>query len=194
MNGTILLLDNYDSFTYNLLHYVEEVSGRAVTVCRNDEITVEQAAGYSDILLSPGPGLPADAGILIPLIRELSPAKKILGVCMGMQGMALAFGGELRRLSRVWHGVGRRVDVSDPPDCLFTGLEPSFIAGRYHSWVVDKKTLPGCFRVTATDEEGEVMAIRHRQYNCCGVQFHPESILTPGGRQIIRNWLNETPA
>jgi len=190
MPGRILLFDNYDSFTYNLLHYVEEVSGREVVVCRNDEISLEEVNEFDEIILSPGPGLPSEAGILIPLIKKYAATKKIMGVCLGLQAMAEAFGGTLLQLDQVMHGISRKVTITGTEELLFAGLPDSFMAGRYHSWVADKETLPDCFKITASDEWGNIMAIRHRSLDLCGVQFHPESVLTPLGKTMISNWIN----
>jgi anthranilate synthase component 2 len=191
MNNRILLLDNYDSFTYNLLHYVEEAGDCRVDVYRNDEISLEAVDAYKQIILSPGPGLPSEAGILVPLIKKYAASKKMLGVCLGLQAMAEAFGGKLIQLEQVMHGVGRDVKVTAQHDSIFTGLPPSFMAGRYHSWVANRSTLPDCFQITAEDEYGNIMAIRHKQFDLCGVQFHPESVLTPLGKTIIKNWVND---
>lgn len=185
----ILLLDNYDSFTYNLLHILHEF-GADVEVHRNDKIRLEEVGHYDKILLSPGPGIPCEAGILLPLIKRYASSKSILGVCLGEQAIAEAFGGELINLQEVHHGVCSdiRVVTKDP---LFEGLTPGFRAGRYHSWVVSKEHVPECLEVTATDsQDGEIMAIRHKEYDVKGIQFHPESVLTPKGKTIIHNWLN----
>jgi anthranilate synthase component II len=185
----ILLFDNYDSFTYNLLHYIEEVSNREVVVYRNDAISLEEVDAFDEIILSPGPGLPAESGILLPLIKKYAPHKKILGVCLGLQAMAEVYGGSLEQLGEVMHGISREVKVTDPEEPLFNGIPSSFMAGRYHSWVAGVKTLPSCFRVTATDEIGNIMALRHKEYNLCGVQFHPESVLTDYGKEMLKNWI-----
>lgn len=185
----ILLFDNYDSFTYNLLHILKE-SGADVEVHRNDKITLEEVERFDKILLSPGPGIPEEAGILLPLIRTYAPTKSILGVCLGEQAIGQAFGATLINLTDVHHGVCSdiRVKVADP---LFVGLEPAFRAGRYHSWAVSKEHFPDCLEITAEDmEEGQIMALRHRDYDVRGIQFHPESVLTPKGKKIIENWLN----
>jgi anthranilate synthase component 2 len=184
----ILLLDNYDSFTYNLLHILKE-AGTNVEVRRNDRIALEDIERFDKILLSPGPGIPGEAGILLPLIKRYAPSKSILGVCLGEQAIAEAFGGKLINLADVYHGVCSdiRIKIKDP---LFEGLTPGFRAGRYHSWIVSKEDLPGCLEVTAEDMKGQVMAIRHKTYDVRGVQFHPESILTPKGKEIIQNWIN----
>ena len=187
----ILLLDNYDSFTYNLVHYLEMNDGVTVDVFRNDEIGLEVPEKYDRIVLSPGPGLPSEAGMLKEIIRTYAPSRPLLGVCLGMQAMAEVYGGKLKNLEQVMHGVASPVKVTEPDEILFRGLPPVFQGGRYHSWVVDRKTLPSCFRVTAVDEEGNIMALRHNSYNICGVQFHPESVLTEYGKKIITNWVHE---
>ena len=187
----ILLLDNYDSFTYNLLHCLEMNEGVSVDVFRNDEIGLAIAENYDKIVLSPGPGLPSEAGMLNDIIRTYAPSKSMLGVCLGMQAMAEVYGGKLKNLEQVMHGVASPVMVTEPDEILFRGLPAVFSGGRYHSWVVDRETIPACFRITALDEEGNIMALRHVTYNLCGVQFHPESVLTEYGKEIIRNWLIE---
>lgn len=190
----ILLLDNYDSFTYNLVQYIEEIVGYNIDVIRNDQITVEGAEKYDILFLSPGPGLPKDAGILIPLIQEYSGKKPIFGVCLGLQAMAEAFGGKLTNLKRVYHGLATEVEILKP-DFIFQGLNNQFMAGRYHSWVAQIDTLPPCFDITAVDTaEKEIMAIAHKEHLTKAVQFHPESILTPKGKEIIRNFLTEAEA
>lgn len=189
MKTPILLLDNYDSFTYNLLHYIEDLSGRQVVVRRNDEIKLEEVDFFYDIVLSPGPGIPAESGILVPLIRKYAATKRIFGVCLGMQAIAEAFGGNLVQLKTVMHGISRPVILTQPTDRLFHGIPQTFMAGRYHSWVVDRFTLPGCMQIIAQDEHGQIMALKHKTCNLKGVQFHPESILTEYGRKIIENWL-----
>jgi anthranilate synthase component 2 len=185
---TTLLLDNYDSFTYNLLHILKEL-GENVEVHRNDRIALDGVERFDRILLSPGPGIPEEAGILLPLIRRYAPSKSILGVCLGEQAIGEAFGAKLLNLTHVRHGVCSdiRILAADP---LFEGLAPGFRAGRYHSWVVSKDDFPDCLEITAEDrEEGRIMALRHRTYNVKGIQFHPESILTPKGKDILINWL-----
>lgn len=183
----ILVLDNYDSFTYNLVHYLEKVSDHAVEVHRNDCITVDEAVRYDKILISPGPGLPCDAGIL-PQLLQRSKNKNILGVCLGHQAIAEAFGGSLVNLERVYHGVAAEMQVvKDDP--LFAGLPSTFKVGRYHSWAVNSHELPADLEVLAVDAAGIVMALRHRHYNIRSVQFHPESVLTEHGEQMLRNWL-----
>lgn len=186
----ILLFDNYDSFTYNLLHILKEL-GADVEVHRNDKIELDEVARFDKILLSPGPGIPEEAGILLPLIRRYAPTKSILGVCLGEQAIGEAFGATLINLTEVHHGVCSdiRITAAEP---LFAGLEPGFRAGRYHSWAVSKENFPACLEITAEDtEEGQIMALRHRTYDVRGIQFHPESVLTPKGKTIIANWIKQ---
>ena len=185
----ILVLDNYDSFTYNLVHYLEELTGEQVTVARNDEISIEQAALFDRIVLSPGPGIPDEAGIMKEMILKLAPEKSILGICLGMQAIAEVFGGHLTNLEKVYHGVATNILIVKPSDTLFYGLPPIFKGGRYHSWVVDRDTLPSCLQVTATDENGMLMGLSHTHYDVRGLQFHPESVLTENGKKILSNWL-----
>lgn len=185
----ILLFDNYDSFTYNLLHILKEL-GADVEVFRNDKITLDEMDRFDKIVLSPGPGIPEEAGILLPLIRRYAPTKSILGVCLGEQAIGEAFGAKLINLTEVHHGVCSdvRVVANDP---LFNGLDRTLRVGRYHSWVVSKEDLPDCLEITAEDtEEGQIMGLRHKEYNVRGIQFHPESVLTPQGKEIIKNWLS----
>lgn len=187
----ILVLDNYDSFTYNLVHYLKELSGLEIDVFRNDEITLEEVEMYSKILLSPGPGIPEEAGILKDLIRQYGPTKSIMGVCLGCQAIAEVYGGQLTNLDTVYHGVATKIKVLDKQEELFSGMEKSFMAGRYHSWIVSREGFPGILQITALDETDVIMALRHKKFNVRGVQFHPESILTPNGKTIIRNWLEK---
>lgn len=184
----VLILDNYDSFTYNLVQYIEEILGAKVEVFRNDAISLDAVADYDAIVLSPGPGLPSEAGIMPELIRRYAPSKPILGVCLGHQAIGEAFGGQLHNLAQVYHGLDTPVSVTDQEEPLFFGLPETFAVGRYHSWVVSKDQFPGELIITAEDELGAVMALRHRQYNVRGVQFHPESILTPEGRRMLENY------
>ena len=185
----ILLFDNYDSFTYNLLHILKEF-GADVEVFRNDKITLDEVDRFDKIVLSPGPGIPEEAGILLPLIRRYAPTKSILGVCLGEQAIGEAFGAKLINLTEVHHGVSSdvRIVANDP---LFNGLGQILRVGRYHSWVVSQENLPDCLEVTAVDlVEGQIMGLRHKEYNVRGIQFHPESVLTPQGKEIIKNWLS----
>jgi anthranilate synthase component 2 len=186
----ILILDNYDSFTFNLVHYVEQFCDD-VTVKRNDEITLSEVEAFDAIILSPGPGLPKDAGIMLNLIGRYAETKKILGVCLGHQAIGEAFGSKLKNLNKVHHGVAIPIEIIDDAESLFRGIPSRIETGRYHSWVIDNATVSEALTVTATDEDGEIMAIRHRQYDVCGVQFHPESLLTPNGLQIVENWCRE---
>ena len=184
----ILVLDNYDSFTYNLVQYIRELGFQDVEVHRNDAISIDAVAEYDAIVLSPGPGLPADAGIMPELIRRYAPSKPIFGVCLGQQAIGEAFGGRLENLSQVFHGVDTPIQVLTADEPLFRGLPQVFRAGRYHSWVVKKENFPDELEVTAEDESGAIMALRHKHYNVRGVQFHPESIMTEHGRQMLANF------
>jgi len=184
----ILLLDNYDSFTYNLLHLLEQFDV-TVDVLRNDEVTLEQVSGYDKIVLSPGPGLPEEAGIMMELIHKFSSSKPILGICLGHQAIGQAFGAKLFNLEEVQHGVSNVTSVTDPSERLFEGIPASFKTGRYHSWMVDRDQLPDVLKITAVDERQNIMALRHRSLDVCGVQFHPEYILTEYGKPLIRNWI-----
>ena len=190
----ILVFDNYDSFTYNLVHLVEKILHQKVDVHRNDKIPLEKVKEYDKIILSPGPGIPEEAGMLLPLIKEYAASKSILGVCLGHQAIGQAFGGELVNLSTVFHGVALPVNVGSKASAarssLFEGLPDVFDVGRYHSWVVADKSFPPDLEVTARDENNYIMALRHKNYDVQGVQFHPESILTPLGENIMRNWLH----
>jgi len=183
----ILLLDNYDSFTWNLHHLLEPYA--EVDVVRNDAITVEEAARYDRIVLSPGPGLPAEAGIMMELLSKLMPTHPILGVCLGMQAIVEMCGGTLYNQEHVMHGVAVPCIPLEPRDQLFSALPDRFEVGLYHSWAADPKTLPGALRITARSEAGVIMAVRHERYDVCGVQFHPESVLTPEGERLILNWI-----
>jgi anthranilate synthase component 2 len=197
----ILVFDNYDSFTYNLVHLVEKITGNKLDVFRNDQIAMENIETYDKIILSPGPGLPSEAGMLLPLIRRYAASKSILGVCLGHQAIGEAFGGRLVNLSKVYHGVAspvnilarKKTDTAVNAD-LFNGLVDGFMAGRYHSWVIDPLDFPDSLEVTATDASGHIMALRHKKYDLLGVQFHPESVLTPDGEKIMRNWLGKPKA
>jgi anthranilate synthase component II len=189
MNPRILVFDNYDSFTYNLVHLVEKILDAKVEVCRNDKIALEAVAAYDKIILSPGPGIPEEAGLLLPLIKQYAASKSILGVCLGHQAIAEAFGGQLFNLPQVYHGVATPVQVLDEKAPLFDGLGNNLLVGRYHSWIVSDEGLPDELAVTARDDNGYIMALQHRTYDVQGVQFHPESVLTPDGEQLLRNWL-----
>jgi anthranilate synthase component II len=185
----IMVLDNYDSFTYNLVHILKELTGGPVDVFRNDEIAIEDGAIYDKIIISPGPGIPVEAGIAKNIIDHFASSKSILGVCLGCQAIAEVFGGSIINLDRVYHGVKTEIIVTDEGDKLFHDIPASFEAGRYHSWVVNEKDLPSCLRITAKDDKGMIMALSHVEYDVKGVQFHPESIMTEYGKKILFNWL-----
>jgi anthranilate synthase component 2 len=189
----ILVFDNYDSFTYNLVHLVEKILHEKVEVCRNDEISLEKVKDYDKIILSPGPGIPEEAGLLLPLIKEYAPTKSILGVCLGHQAIGEAFGGKLTNLSKVYHGVATPIKIINTKSQILKGLGEEIEVGRYHSWIVSNDNFPAELEVTATDENGFIMAMQHKTYDVQGVQFHPESVLTPDGEKILRNWLR-TPS
>ena len=183
----IAIIDNYDSFTYNLSHLLKEL-GATVTVLRNDQFRLEELERFDKLLLSPGPGIPEEAGLLLDVIRHYSGKKPILGVCLGEQAIAEAFGGKLINLEEVYHGIQSRVRrIAD--DCLFRSLPDEFPVGRYHSWVVSLEAFPDCLEVTAVSQEGHIMSLRHRTLDVHGIQFHPESVLTPDGKTMIQNWL-----
>ncbi len=184
----VLIIDNYDSFTYNLVHYLEDLNCK-VTVYRNDEIELDDVQPFHKIVLSPGPGLPKDAGILNEIITEFAPTKSILGVCLGQQAIAEVFGGSLINLETVYHGVASTITILENTKGLFTNFPPTIEVGRYHSWVVNPTDLPESLIVTAIDQNNQIMALQHKVYDVCAVQFHPESILTPFGKAILKNWL-----
>ncbi len=184
----ILIIDNYDSFTYNLVHLINECGHEAV-VWRNDKFKLEDISKFSKILLSPGPGIPSEAGNLLKVIEVYGSTKSIMGVCLGQQAIAEAYGGDLYNLQTPFHGVATAIDV-DSNDVLFKDCPQSIHVGRYHSWVVNKHSLPACFKVIATDVDGEIMALRHVSYDIVAVQFHPESILTEHGKLMMQNWIN----
>jgi len=185
----ILVIDNYDSFVYNLVHYLEELDVQ-VTVKRNDQFSLEEVSFFDKVLLSPGPGIPSEAGLLKALIEEYAGKLPILGVCLGQQAIGEVFGGSLINLKKVFHGVATQATIIDPEEPLFQGMGPNIEIGRYHSWVVDRKNFPSALKITAIDETGQIMALRHKEFDLCGVQFHPESVLTPQGKQMIKNWIN----
>ncbi len=184
----ILVIDNYDSFVYNLVHYLEELDCE-VTVIRNDRFHLDEVEEYDKILLSPGPGIPDEAGLLKEVIKKYATSKSMLGVCLGQQAIGEVFGGSIENLSEVFHGVATNAIITVEDEPLFKGLEKEIEVGRYHSWVVSKKDFPDVLEVTAVDENGQIMALRHRTLDIRGVQFHPESVLTPKGKQIIKNWI-----
>lgn len=184
----LLLLDNYDSFTYNLVHLIEKVSLIDIDVRRNDEISLEQIALYDKVVLSPGPGLPKNAGIMPQLIKHYAATKSIFGVCLGLQAIGEAFGANLKNLNTVYHGFATPIRVTEP-DSIFKNCPEKFLVGRYHSWVVDSLNLPSCLKITALDEKDNIMALSHTTLDIKGVQFHPESILSEHGETIFKNWL-----
>ena len=183
----ILVIDNYDSFTYNLVHYLEDLNCD-ITVKRNDQLLLDEVKNYDKILLSPGPGLPDEAGLLKDIVKTYAHKKPILGICLGQQAIAEVFGGSLVNLPKVYHGVASTITQCTQNEPLFKGLPNAFEVGRYHSWVVNKK-LPNCLIATSFDDDGQIMSLRHTHLDVCGVQFHPESILTPNGKQILHNWI-----
>jgi len=189
-SSRILVIDNYDSFTYNLVHAIKKISGLPVDVFRNDEITMEEIKKYDKIVLSPGPGIPKEAGQLLEIIKTFAPVKSILGVCLGHQAIGEAFGGKIHNMNKVLHGIATPVKTTGKSSALFKGLPETFEVGRYHSWIVEKENLPDCFEVTSYDEEGMIMSMKHKKYDVQSVQFHPESVLTPLGEKMIENWLN----
>ncbi|HNW52209.1 MAG TPA: aminodeoxychorismate/anthranilate synthase component II [Prolixibacteraceae bacterium] len=189
-NSKILVLDNYDSFTYNLVHILKELThGGQVDVYRNDKISLDDVDNYDKIVLSPGPGVPDEAGILKPLIARYGATKSIFGVCLGCQAIAEVYGGKLINLNKVYHGVATPVNIVDNNDRSFRHLVDTIEAGRYHSWVIDPASVPTVLNVSAVDNEGHIMAVYHQIHDVRGVQFHPESVLTPSGKQIIANFL-----
>ncbi len=202
----ILVFDNYDSFTYNLVHLVEKIIHGKVNVVRNDQISLEEIKKYDKIILSPGPGIPVEAGLLIPLIKEFASSKSILGVCLGHQAIGEAFGGKLINLEKVYHGVATKMILVEKPTSdevidsrltpnasrypdIFFGLPQEFHAGRYHSWIISEENFPAELEITVRDENNFIMGLRHKKFDVQGVQFHPESVLTPKGEDILRNWL-----
>jgi anthranilate synthase component 2 len=188
-NIKILVFDNYDSFTYNLVHLVEKILHIKVDVFRNDEIALEKIKAYDKIILSPGPGVPSEAGLLLPLIKEYAATKSILGVCLGHQAIGQAFGGSLINLDTVYHGVATPINIINTDAPILKGLGNTIAVGRYHSWIINKVDFPAELEITAVDENGYIMALQHKTFDVQAVQFHPESVLTPDGEKILRNWL-----
>lgn len=184
----ILVIDNYDSFTYNLVHYLQDLNCD-VTVKRNDKLTLDEVNNFDKILLSPGPGIPDEAGLLKPIIKQYAATKSILGICLGQQAIAEVFGGSIENLDQVYHGVSTEVKLTNTDEVLYKGLPKKLEVGRYHSWVVSKK-LPSELIATSVDDNGEIMSLKHKTYDVRAVQYHPESILTPQGKQILENWVN----
>lgn len=190
----VLVLDNYDSFTYNLVQYIQEILGHKIDVVRNDQMTLDEVDAYDVIILSPGPGVPTDAGIMPELIKRYAPEKSILGVCLGHQAIAEAFGGSLENLSHVFHGIATDITVVDGEEKLFENVPKNVTVGRYHSWIVKQDGLPDCFNITAVAENDIIMALSHKYHHVKGMQFHPESIMTPDGKQMLRNFFAEAEA
>lgn len=184
----VLVIDNYDSFTYNLVHYLEDLNCN-VTVKRNDKLTLDQVDAFNKIVLSPGPGIPEEAGLLKEIIKTYAPTKSILGVCLGQQAIGEVFGGKLINLQNVYHGIATKVEITVDNEPLFKGMDKTIEVGRYHSWVVDPN-LPEELEATSFDSNGQIMSLRHKIYDVRGVQYHPESVLTPNGKQILENWVN----
>ncbi len=187
----ILVLDNYDSFTYNLVHILKDVTDAQVDVVRNDEITPEEVQPYDRILLSPGPGIPKEAGIMEKLIEMYGSTKSILGICLGLQGIAEVYGARIYNLSKVYHGIESNIKIIHDGESLFNRLPAEIRGGRYHSWAVDPDSLPEELEITATDNSGIIMGLCHKNYDVKGLQFHPESVMTPHGKNILLNWLNQ---
>lgn len=185
----IVVIDNYDSFTYNLVHYLEDLN-TIVTVYRNDEFELDELEKFDKILLSPGPGIPDEAGLLKQVIQKYASSKSILGVCLGQQAIGEVFGGNLINLEKVFHGVATKVTLTVSDEALFNKLPNEFEVGRYHSWVVNQDNFPEVLEITSVDENGQIMSLRHKSFDVKGVQFHPESVLTPLGKQILENWIN----
>lgn len=186
----ILILDNYDSFTYNLVHMIEDIMGNLPDVYRNDEISIQDIAPYDIIILSPGPGIPEEAGILKNVIKEYAGKKPIFGVCLGLQAITEVFGGKIENMGEVFHGVATQMEIIDENAIIFKGVSNKFDAARYHSWIASHTDFPSELTITAIDEQGGIQAIEHKEFNISAVQFHPESILTEVGEQLVRNFLN----
>ncbi len=188
LGGKIVVIDNYDSFTYNLVHYLEDLDCE-VTVFRNDEFEIDELQQFDKILLSPGPGIPDEAGLLKAVIQKYAPIKSILGVCLGLQAIGEVFGGTLTNLEKVYHGVATNVKITNEDSVLFKDLPNQFEVGRYHSWVVSNENFPNDLIITSIDENGQIMSLKHSKFDVRGVQFHPESVLTPNGKKILENWV-----
>ena len=190
----ILMIDNYDSFTYNLVQYLRELTGQQIKVVRNDEVPISFVEEYDCIFISPGPGVPQGSGIILDVIKTYASTKSIFGVCLGLQAIGVAFGGDLINLDQVYHGVHTPITITDPGESIFKGLSNPFQAGRYHSWVINRETIPQDLQITAIDDKDMIMAASHKSFHVKGVQFHPESVLTPDGKMILANFLKESEA
>jgi len=188
-NKKVLLIDNYDSFTYNLAHLLRAIGVENLDVIRNDQLTLEDIIPYTHILLSPGPGIPEEAGLLLPIIKRYAKEKPILGICLGHQAIAQVFGAKLVNLKEVHHGIQSKIDIMVPNEVLFKNVTNHPLVGRYHSWIVSNEKFPDCLEITAQSQEGEIMALKHRTLPIRGMQFHPESILTPEGKEMMLNWI-----
>ncbi len=186
----ILVLDNYDSFTYNLVQYIEEIPNCEVDVFRNDKISLEEIEKYDKIVLSPGPGIPSEAGIMKEVIKKYASEKPIFGVCLGLQAIAEVFGGKIKNMNKVYHGVATTMTIKNENEILFKNIPKEFEAGRYHSWIVENEGLPENLQITVEDDKKQIMALSHKKFNVKGVQFHPESVLTKHGKKIIENFIN----
>lgn len=185
----VVVIDNYDSFTYNLVHYLESLDCK-VTVYRNDEFELNELEVFHKILLSPGPGLPSESGLLLDVIKTYASTKSLLGICLGMQAIGEVFGGTLINLNKVYHGVATKAYQTNE-DTLFEGIPKEFLVGRYHSWALSSQNFPEKLEITSIDDQNEIMSIRHKSLDVKGVQFHPESILTPHGKKMLENWIKE---
>lgn len=185
----IAIIDNFDSFTWNLFHYLEPLASK-VTVIRYDALFLNELEGFDRIVISPGPGLPSDYPLLAEVITKLGKKKPVLGVCLGHQAIVTAFGGKLKNLKQVWHGITRKTVITDNSERMFRDIPRVIETGHYHSWVAEKETLPGCLRITAEDENGVILAVSHKEYNIKGLQFHPESVMTATGKKQLQNWLS----
>lgn len=189
----VLLIDNYDSFVFNVKQLLDESGLAKTTIVKNDQISIAEAAAFDCIVLSPGPGIPSEAGIIKELIAKYKETKPILGICLGFQAIGEVFGAKLIPMSEILHGHASKINITPSADYLFQSIENPFTAGRYHSWTLERTSLPECLNITAESEDGIVMAIAHREYDIRGVLFHPESIMTPSGKMMILNWLNQNP-
>ncbi len=189
MMQKILVIDNYDSFTYNLVHLIKELTDAPIDIYRNDQISLEAVDAYDTIVLSPGPGIPEEAGLLKEIIKQYAAKKKMLGVCLGQQAIGEVFGSQLKNLDEVFHGIETPMILTEVPSPIFAGVPPKFQGGRYHSWVIDRSTLSEDLVVTCTDEYDEIMGIKHKDYPVYGIQFHPESVLTPMGKTMLSNFI-----